>query len=160
MKAIYKDIKEKYYKIGLTIPLFLLSFTLSTAVYSQNIPVRFDRLSTKDGLSQNNRFIRYYVDIPEDIDNQLKYYGTIEISGLDESITYELEIIVSDRTPLLAFLDFELFELPFTATPTGAIIGGEAQFEGRPFTVGHLLIFLGVILLIWGAITIIRKNYK
>ena len=56
MKAIYRDIKEKYYKIGLTIPLFLLSFTFSTAVYSQNKPVRFDRLSTKDGLSQNKIF--------------------------------------------------------------------------------------------------------
>ena len=43
-------------KIRLNIPIILITFLLASVINSQDKPIRFDRLSTKDGLSQNKIF--------------------------------------------------------------------------------------------------------
>ncbi len=112
------------------------------------------------GLSSDNKYVRYYIDVPEDIlgdEIEKTFEGVIEINGNGVSKYYEVEIVVSESyIDIWAWLNYELFEIPFTKKVISDAELGEDLYKGIPFTVLHLLILISLI----GLITAVYKNVK
>ena len=114
-------------------------------------------IKTEGGLSSNNKFVRFVVEVPDNVQAGT-YYGTIEVNGLETTQQIDVEIVVgaSVFTNLLNFLQEPLFELPFERTPTGAVTG--ATKENIPFTVGGgIITALSLTGLIFGYIRLRKR---
>lgn len=108
-------------------------------------------LKSSGGLDDNKRFVRYLIKVPDDIDNG-QYVGQINIVGeigndLEEGL-YSVRINVGGTffSNLLASLNRPLFELPLTATITGAVTGVDsAEVDGVNVTLLGLLVVLSAL---------------
>jgi len=115
--------------------------------------VTFD-IAKIGGLSSDNKYLRYYVTVPEDAELG-SYNGIIEVNGGEQTEYYSVTFTITESTfNLLSILDFDLFSLPFTSTPTGAVIGGVEETKNIPVKVWYVLTASSVIVLL---IFVIRK---
>jgi len=111
--------------------------------------ITFD-VQRKGSLSTGSKFIRYYLRVPSNIEAGT-YQGVIQLNANNKIEQYIVNIEVKEGSSffLLSFLNYELFEIPFTESPTGMVITeGVVETIGKPFKVWMLLIMIiGIIVL-------------
>jgi hypothetical protein len=112
-------------------------------------------LEDAGGLDDNKRFVRYTIEVPDDVENG-EYIGQINVVGqigdTTEQGVYLVRINVGGGffTNLLATLNEPLFEIPLTAEITGLVTGVEtAEVDGINATPLGSIIVLGSAFFIW-----------
>ena len=134
-----------------------LKFTMAIMVDEDN-PETYNWMSFEGGvkalefdiirrgsLSSGTKFVRYFINVPNDVEPG-EYFGTIEISTETQTEQYRVRIVVTESgVTLLSLLNYELFKLPFTETPTGAVIGGVSETEMFGVKVWMMLLTFGVV---------------
>ena len=109
--------------------------------------VTFD-VESKGSLSAGSKYIRYYITVPSDA-TLGQYKGIIEVNGKDQTEQYivNINVVEGTQSQLLSFLNFELFQIPFTQNSiTGAAVSESTAVNGKPFKVWMLLIAISVII--------------